>query len=128
MDSPLFQLDETACVACGACVRDCAFRALARGDDGRPVFAHPERCMRCQHCFAICPTGAIAFDGRRAADARGGAGRGRRDEQGLGRVHGAGNGGAADGASASGRPTESTIACSGQVKGFSCLEQLMQPV
>ena len=68
MDSPLFQLDETACVACGACVRDCAFRALARGDDGRPVFAHPERCMRCQHCFAICPTGAIAFDGRRAAD------------------------------------------------------------
>ena len=70
MDGPLFQLDETACVACGACVRDCAFRALARGDDGRPVFAHPERCMRCQHCFAICPTGAIAFDGRRAADAR----------------------------------------------------------
>ncbi len=70
----LFRLDDAACVKCGACVRDCAFKALARGADGAPVLTHPERCMRCQHCFAICPTGAVTFDGRCASDARATAG------------------------------------------------------
>ena len=69
MDMP-FQVDSAACVACGACVRDCAFGALRRGEDGRPVLARPEKCMRCQHCFAICPTGAVTFDGHAAGEAR----------------------------------------------------------
>ena len=69
MDMP-FQVDSAACVACGACVRDCAFGALRRGEDGRPVLAQPGKCMRCQHCFAICPTGAVSFDGHAAAEAR----------------------------------------------------------
>ncbi|MGN0854262.1 MAG: nitroreductase family protein [Kiritimatiellia bacterium] len=65
----ILQIDSARCTGCGACARDCAFGALKRGEDGRPVMAHPERCMRCQHCFAICPTGALAFDGRDAKDA-----------------------------------------------------------
>ena len=60
----LFRVDSSACVGCGACARDCAFGALKAGADGRPVMTHPERCMRCQHCFAVCPTGAVSFDGR----------------------------------------------------------------
>ena len=64
----LFELDKSACVRCGACVRDCAFGALKRGEDGSPVLKDEAKCMRCQHCFAICPTGAITFDGCRAAD------------------------------------------------------------
>ena len=64
-----FSVDRAACVKCGACVRDCAFRALKAGKDGYPEIPSPEKCMRCQHCFAICPRGAITFAGHRAEDA-----------------------------------------------------------
>ena len=66
--SSLFEVDESKCVKCGACVRDCAFRALKSADDGTPKMAYPDKCMRCQHCLAICPVGAVTFDGRKPAD------------------------------------------------------------
>lgn len=28
----------------------------------------PEKCMRCQHCLAICPKGAVTFNGKRPED------------------------------------------------------------
>jgi len=68
MANEIFELDRQKCLKCGACVRDCAFRALRTDADGSPDMAFPERCMRCQHCLAICPTGAIAFDGKRPDD------------------------------------------------------------
>ena len=64
-----FKVDSTRCIACGQCVRDCAFKALKTDDSGRPVMVAAKRCMRCQHCFAVCPTGAISIDGNRAEDA-----------------------------------------------------------
>lgn len=64
----LFDLDTAKCVRCGLCVRDCAFRALKSGEDGYPALPDETKCMKCQHCFAICPRGAIAFDGKRPAD------------------------------------------------------------
>lgn len=64
-----FAVDAARCVACGKCVRDCAFKALKSGGDGRPVMAEPARCMRCQHCFAVCPVGAVSIDGKKADDA-----------------------------------------------------------
>ena len=63
----LFEVDGAKCVKCGACVRDCAFRALRMEEDG-PRMAFPDRCMKCQHCLAVCPTGAVTFDGRRPED------------------------------------------------------------
>lgn len=69
MSAEFFGCDSEKCVRCGACVRDCAFKALHADAEGRPVMAKPDRCMRCQHCFAICPTGAIAFDGHGAEEA-----------------------------------------------------------
>ena len=63
----LFEVDGAKCVKCGACVRDCAFRAL-KMQDGAPCMAFPDRCMKCQHCLAVCPTGAITFDGKRPED------------------------------------------------------------
>ena len=63
-----FRVDESRCVGCGACVRDCAFKALRLSAENRPDLANPERCMRCQHCLAICPTGAVSIDGKRAED------------------------------------------------------------
>ena len=64
----LFELDDAKCVKCALCVRDCAFRALKIGEDGRPVLPDEAKCMKCQHCFAICPKGAITFDGRSPGD------------------------------------------------------------
>jgi ferredoxin len=69
MDAGFFEVDSARCVACGQCVRDCAFKALKSGDDGRPVMAEASRCMRCQHCFAVCPAGAISIDGKKPCDA-----------------------------------------------------------
>ena len=63
----LFEVDGAKCVTCGACVKDCAFRAL-KMEGGAPRMAYPERCMKCQHCLAICPTGAVTFDGKHPED------------------------------------------------------------
>jgi ferredoxin len=68
MKDGLFSLDRAKCLKCGACVRDCAFRALRQDADGFPQMGYPERCMRCQHCLAVCPVGAVEFDGRRPED------------------------------------------------------------
>lgn len=65
----LFQVDTAKCIRCGACVKDCAFGALAKGENGLPVVKQPQNCMLCQHCFAICPNGAVSFDGIKAEDA-----------------------------------------------------------
>ena len=66
----LFKIDDSKCVRCGACVRDCAFRALRSGEDGLPRLAAADRCMRCQHCLSICPVGAITLDGKRPEDSK----------------------------------------------------------
>ena len=50
---PRFLVDPAKCVTCGACVRDCAFKALKSDAEKRPVMAHPARCMLCQHCLSI---------------------------------------------------------------------------
>ena len=66
--SELFEVNAAKCLKCGACVRDCAFRALRAEADGLPKMAFPDRCMKCQHCLAVCPVGAVTFDGRRAEE------------------------------------------------------------
>ncbi|MCR5413251.1 MAG: nitroreductase family protein [Kiritimatiellae bacterium] len=68
-ETALFALNGELCVKCGACVRDCAFRALKTGPEGFPVMPDEAKCMHCQHCFAICPKGAITFSGHEASEA-----------------------------------------------------------
>lgn len=63
MISPI-ELDKSKCVKCGLCVKDCAFKALRQDAEGNPTLPKPEKCMHCQHCFAICPKGAIKFEGK----------------------------------------------------------------
>ena len=63
-----FKVDETRCIKCGMCVRDCAFKALKMANGGFPEMAKPESCMKCQHCLAVCPKGAVSLDGLSASE------------------------------------------------------------
>ena len=32
--------------------------------NGLPAMTDKNRCINCQHCFCVCPKGAITFDGK----------------------------------------------------------------
>jgi nitroreductase/NAD-dependent dihydropyrimidine dehydrogenase PreA subunit len=61
-----FEVDAGLCAACGLCADDCPAKIINM-ETGQPVIA-PEReenCLRCQHCMAVCPSGAISILGVR---------------------------------------------------------------
>lgn len=62
-----FEVDREKCISCGLCVQDCLF-SLLQLEEGCPVLAHPEQCIGCLHCFAVCPQGAITMDSHIPAD------------------------------------------------------------
>jgi coenzyme F420 hydrogenase subunit beta len=46
------------CHRCGGCVSFCSainYGALELGEDGRPRYKEPEKCIECGICYAICP-------------------------------------------------------------------------
>ena len=61
-----FKVDKNKCIGCGRCISDCSCEVLERDENGLPkvIDGAGERCMKCQHCFAICPTGAISIFGK----------------------------------------------------------------
>ena len=61
-----FHVDEKRCTRCGWCGKDCPARIIARPGDGVPAIAPEDeaKCLACQHCLAVCPTGAIGILGR----------------------------------------------------------------
>lgn len=67
-----FELNREVCTQCGDCAGDCPARIIVMGDDGYPaiVVEKEATCLRCEHCLAICPTGAISILGFKAADSR----------------------------------------------------------
>lgn len=60
---PGWKLDSEKCVRCGACIGDCPVQVLCRDAAGYPVMPRDLTlaCIQCQHCFAICPKGAISM-------------------------------------------------------------------
>ena len=62
--------DHQKCVRCRLCLRDCLGAVLQIDSDGYPVLTpeHEKYCIRCGHCFAICPQGAVVFNGRSGFD------------------------------------------------------------
>ena len=64
--TPFVYADPRKCTACGACVRDCLAQILTLGADGVPRFVQDgeSRCFQCQHCMAVCPSGAFSFGGK----------------------------------------------------------------
>lgn len=52
------QVDEDACIACGACVDQCAFSALTLEDVLR---VDAVRCVGCGVCVPVCPSDALVL-------------------------------------------------------------------
>ena len=53
-------IDQSRCIACGACLRGCSMGVFVNGENGPEV--HPKRrCIQCMHCAAACPKQAISF-------------------------------------------------------------------
>ncbi|MGO9378541.1 MAG: DUF362 domain-containing protein [Dissulfurispiraceae bacterium] len=51
------EVDQMACVTCGACWKYCPVRAI-NPDNGTIVFDY-EKCIRCYCCIEVCPQGAL---------------------------------------------------------------------
>lgn len=56
-----FNVDEEKCIRCGLCTEDCLTGAIEKNENGIPEMKNPLSCIKCQHCFAICPKGAISI-------------------------------------------------------------------
>lgn len=58
------KINEELCIGCGDCVADCIHQILELSD-GIPsmISDRINNCIQCQHCLAVCPTGALSFMG-----------------------------------------------------------------
>lgn len=61
-----FTVNAEKCTHCGLCIKDCMANCLKFNSEKIPTFrAKAEKiCIKCQHCMAICPTGAISILGK----------------------------------------------------------------
>ncbi len=65
-----FQIDKNLCIKCGLCIDDCPASIIEKGNQDIP-YVSPARelaCMECQHCLAVCPTGALSLLGLKPSD------------------------------------------------------------
>lgn len=53
--------DPDLCIKCGVCERSCANEVHHVDMDLHRVVAQHERCVNCQRCVTMCPTGALAI-------------------------------------------------------------------
>jgi glutamate synthase domain-containing protein 2 len=58
----LVERDETKCIACQVCVRQCSYDVHEYiPDEDRVVVAQPDKCSGCHRCEKFCPTDAITI-------------------------------------------------------------------
>lgn len=65
------KINKEKCIKCGACVKDCITYSLEQDENGyaKVTECGESLCISCQHCFSICPTGAISFNSQNPQDA-----------------------------------------------------------
>jgi len=61
----MIDIDKEKCVQCGLCASDCVSKCLKMNKDNFPYLKDEKLCLKCQHCFMICPQGAISFNGKK---------------------------------------------------------------
>jgi len=52
-----FVIDQVNCIACGLCVKACAFDAVTETKDR--FYIDRDYCTKCKACYMVCPTSAI---------------------------------------------------------------------
>lgn len=64
-----FAVDKDLCIGCGECAEDCPYGLIKIEDEVAVMdMGRAELCMQCQHCLAVCSTGALSIAGTRPAD------------------------------------------------------------
>ncbi len=73
-----FKVDKSKCTGCGKCLSVCPGNMVGGNvldfQDGNPVMVDEKNlgtwkgCWKCQHCLAVCPTGAISVLGVKPED------------------------------------------------------------
>ncbi|HJB60954.1 MAG TPA: alpha-hydroxy-acid oxidizing protein [Candidatus Ruminococcus gallistercoris] len=51
--------DQTRCIACRACERQCANEVHAYDEEFKAMLSDESRCVNCHRCVSICPTRAL---------------------------------------------------------------------
>ncbi|SMF04833.1 nitroreductase family protein [Desulfovibrio gilichinskyi] len=58
------KIDEELCIGCGDCAADCIHQIIELSDGIPSIISGGENnCLQCQHCLAVCPTGALSIMG-----------------------------------------------------------------
>lgn len=57
-------IDEVKCIHCGQCIRECVVNCIQLNEKRVPGYISNgnQMCVGCQHCLAVCPTGAFSFE------------------------------------------------------------------
>jgi len=63
-----FKIDKTKCIKCGQCAKDCITKIIEFDKENFPIINNENYCIKCQHCLAICPTGALSILNRNPED------------------------------------------------------------
>lgn len=61
-----FKIDESKCIKCAKCFKECPTRVIKLSDKNKIPFIpadKEESCILCQHCLAVCPAAALSIDG-----------------------------------------------------------------
>ena len=64
-------INKEKCIKCGACIKDCITYSLEKDEEGYAQVSNSREscCISCQHCFAICPVGAITINDKKTEEA-----------------------------------------------------------
>ena len=65
-----FTVNREKCIHCGMCANDCGTGIIEFDKNGYPLIKSENEpyCMKCQHCLAICPAGAISICNKKPED------------------------------------------------------------